>query len=376
MEALRLRGIAADLVTTDDDGPGRALDVPRGGFTEYLGHRVRFFRKQTDLYMTSWPMLHWLVRHVADYDAVHVHGVFTFAPNVGAKAAYFRGVPYILSVHNSLGIWGRENRRPLLKRVSLRLMEGSIIRRAARIHFASIKELEEASTVAAVRQHAVIIPLGSSCERKTAGGIPVSFEGLADKLRGRRVILYLSRIHPVKGLDVLLRAFAQTRQLVPDAFLLVAGDGEPHVIGKLRGLACEIGLENDVCWLGHVSGDYKNYLMSIAAVFVLPSWSENFGLAVVEALRAGIPVVASTYVPTAVLAAQSGGAVIYDGSVDQLKESLCGLLDNPQRAREVGAAGLLAAQDHFSLEVFGSRLERLYREVSSSRSSRVSSAAM
>jgi glycosyltransferase involved in cell wall biosynthesis len=373
LAALQRRGIDADLVTTNDDGPKRLLDVPLARFIHHRGHKVCFFPKQTDLYTTSWPLARWLYNHIADYDVVHVHGMFGFPPNMAAHAALIRGVPYVLSPHNTLARWALKNRRPLLKKLSLRLIEGRILRGATRVHFASESELEESREVRLFQDQPVVIPLGLEINLEKSAEAPSrQIEALTALITGRPVVLYLSRIHSIKCLDVLLRAFAEVRRRHSDSVLLIGGDGDRVLTGQLQQLAQQLGIARHTHWLGFAAGSLKRFLLTAATVVVLPSRSENFGLVVIEALLAGVPVVASKYVPTGAYVAEADAGIVYDGTVEELERSICSILDDPERARQMGARGAAAVRDKLSLSRFGCRLETLYLDVSQGHSKHAS----
>src|SRR6266404_1715192 len=116
------QGVTVHVVTTDDNGRGR-LAVPYGRPVVEDGFTCWYFRRQTRFYTVSWPLCRWLARHAADYDLIHIHALFSFATTVAAFWAARRGVPYVVRPLGTLNTWGIENRRALLKQVSLRLVE-------------------------------------------------------------------------------------------------------------------------------------------------------------------------------------------------------------------------------------------------------------
>jgi glycosyltransferase involved in cell wall biosynthesis len=363
MEALRRRGVRADLVTTDEDGPGRRLNVPLGTFTHHGEHRVCYFPHRLDRYTTSWPMARWLLAHVRDYDVVHVHGLFRFVNGAAAYAAMLRNVPYVLTLHNTLGAWGMRNRRPLLKRLSIGLIEGRIIDRARKVHLCSADELRQVSLVRQLGARSVVFPLGADLSigpSLTSVDTP-EHESILQAFQGRQIVLFLSRIHRIKGLDRLLSAFAQIQAAHPEAVLVVAGSGDVALTTSLHEQARQLGIEQRIHWLGFVQGRLKSELLARAAVFVLPSHSENFGYAVVEALLAGLPVVTTDQVPSGefVIAARAG--IVCDGTPERLAHAITEMLRLPEETRR--ALGLRASSDvrrQLSLETFGESLEQLY----------------
>lgn len=363
LKALRRRGIAADVVATDDDGGKSRLDVPLDRFVEVEGQNARYFPRQTVKYEFSAPMLRWLRRNVRSYDIVHTHGLFSFAPLAAAWHARAASVPYIMRPAGVLDTWGLRNKSRLVKALSLRLVEAPLLCSAAAVHFTTSLEQERAAELA-LPIRPIVLPTGMEIEAPAAEVMPEP--AYAQASDGKRMILYLARIHPIKRVDVLLRAYAalDNRQSTE---LVIAGDGDVVLLERLQQLAGELGLGNDVRWVGFVEGELKRRLLSRAAVFVLPSASENFGMAVVEAMSAGKPVIVSTGCGLADFVRQYGAGIVTDGSVAELRTALAGLLASEPERSAMGAAGRAATVRELSLDAFGARLESLYRSILAAR---------
>ncbi len=364
LKALESRNIHSELVTTNEDGPYRAMDVRTGEFIHHGGHRVLFFPYRGDRYTTSWPMARWLFEHVRDYDLVHVHGLFRFAPVAASHIALARNVPYVLTLHNTLGQWGMQHRRPLLKRLSLGLVEGRVLDGARKVHLCSADELAQVARIRALGERSCVFPLGIDLPEQTHNRADQDAAGDFDAFDGRAVVLFMSRIHEIKGLDKLLAAFAAVRRARPDAVLAIAGTGEESLTARLKDAAEQLGIDTHTHWLGFVQGRRKQELLSRAAVFVLPSHSENFGYAVVEALLAGLPVITTVNVPSGQFVTESDAGIVYDGTIERLQESILEILDMPEdRRRSLGARASRTIRERLSLQAFGDSLERIYREV-------------
>jgi len=362
LEALRLRNVDVDLVTTNEDGLNRLMDVPFGEFIRQRNHRVRYFPAKGDRYTTSWPLAAWLLRHVREYDIVHVHGLFRFAPVAAAHAAILRGVPYVLTLHNTLGDWGMRYRRPLLKKLSISLLEGRIVDRARRVHLCSADELNHVSQVRPVGTRSAVFPLGIDFSLAAADEASAT-ESVEESFAGRKVVLFMSRIHEIKGLDKLIRAFASVGRAHPDAVLVIAGTGDDGLVASLRALAQQVGVEQRTHWMGFVQGRRKRDLLAAATVFVLPSHSENFGYAVIEAMLAGLPVITTLSVPAGEFAIEAGAGVIFDGTTEDLALSISVMLALPEtQRRQIGIRAEMTVRQRLSLETFGKSLEALYRE--------------
>src|SRR2546423_1293778 len=163
-KAAAARGATITIATTDDDGPGRRLDVPLNQFVAGRGGaNYIYFQKTTESYKVSLGLGRWLRSHVADYDVVHLHALFSYSSYAAARAARRAGVPYIVRPLGVLNRWGLENRRRLLKQWSLRLIELPILRGAAAIHYTAEAEREDAAdahpNISSIRAAVIPIPV-------------------------------------------------------------------------------------------------------------------------------------------------------------------------------------------------------------------------
>lgn len=362
MDALRLRNVEVDLISTNENGLHRLREVPFGRFERERGHRVRYFPARGDRYTTSWPMARWLLRHVGEYDLVHVHGSFRFAPVVAAHAAMLRGVPYVLTLHNTLGRWGLQNRAPRMKRLSIDLVEGRMLSRAQKVHLCSNEELGDVQQIWRRPFNYTVFPLGLDFPAKQTRGAP-SCPARMRHLADRRIVLFMSRIHEIKGLDKLIAAFAQVLPAHPDCQLAIAGNGDREVVARLTSLARDVGVERNTHWLGFVQGEEKQVLLEMGTVFVLPSHSENFGYAAIEAMLAELPVIVSENVPAGRFAVDTGAGTTFDGTVEDLAGKLHSMLSlSVADRRRIGALAQSTVRSGLSLDTFGKSLESLYRE--------------
>jgi glycosyltransferase involved in cell wall biosynthesis len=361
-QSLVRAGVGIDVATTDDDGPGCRVAVPLGQRVERAGYGVYYFAKQSEFYKASWSLCRWLGRHVAAYDLVHIHALFSFASTCAAGLAQRVGVPYVVRPLGVLNRWGMHNRRPRLKSWSFRLVEGPILRRAAAVHYTSRQEQREAEE-AGVRTRSALIPLGIDLK---------PFERLPDKglflarfpeAMGRPIVLFLSRLDAKKGLDLLLAAFAEVHCRRPNTLLVIAGGGDKAGVARERELARRLAIGSHVLWTGPLEGEVKLAALAAAQVFVLPSYSENFGLALVEAMAAGLPCLTSTEVGIAPDISAANAGLVARCKVAALAQALERLLTDAELARSLRAGARRLARERFSLEAMGQRLKELYHEI-------------
>jgi len=351
--ALHARGIEVTTVTTNDDGPGRTLDVPLGRAVAAPDATRWYFAKNADFYLPSLALARWLKDHVADYDLVHVHALFSFPPVAAAYFARRAGVPYIIRPLGVLAQYGMTQRRPLQKRYSLRFIEKKLIESAAAMHFTSSAEQAEVEALH-LEFKSAIVPLGVGVVDESAP---------PHRPHEPFRLLYLSRIDRKKNIEGLLEAFAAILKNGHRAQLSIAGSGEPGYVESLKRRAGALGIAPVITWLGYVDGARKAEAFAAADAFVLTSYSENFGIAVVEALASGVPCVVSRGVAIAPEIGAAGAGIVVESNPQSIAAGLENLLaQKGSLAKMSAAAKALAARD-FSLDTMGERLEALYRRV-------------
>lgn len=360
--ALSRLDIEVVTVSTDDDGPGRHLDAAAQSSAVAEGATRIYFRKQTDAYKVSLPLLAWLRANVGAFDLVHVHALFSFAPVAAALVARGAGVPYIIRPLGVLNRYGMVERRSRFKALSMLLVENRLLRDAAAVHFTAEQERIEAE-VLGVPMRARVVPLG--IEPMPAADAQLfldAFPGL-----GARRLLFLSRVDRKKNIETLLGALALSRQSIPGLSLIVCGDGDTLYLAELNAFATSLGLGDAVTWAGHVQGALKASAFAAADLFVLPSFSENFGIAAVEALSAGLPCILGQGVAVSdrVSAAQAGLAV--EPTVAAVSAAIKQMFGDPDELRRAGVRARALAASDYSLATMGRGMLSMYEEVLAAR---------
>lgn len=357
--ALLRQGVTIETATTDDDGPGAHLARPRAQPVRENGVTRRYFPKILEFYKVSPGFARWISRHVSDYDLVHVHALFSFTSTAATFAARRAGVPYIVRPLGSLMRYGLARRRPFFKRLSIRLVEGRMLRHADAVHVTSNAELEQTRELG-LPIRCVQIPLAVEIV------LPETPERLFDRypeLRGKRIVLFIGRLDPVKNIEALLSAMSSCLEEVPDAVLVVGGSGRGAYQDSLRSLAARLGLAGRVIWTGHMDQATKAAALRSAAVFALVSHSENFGIAAAEALAAGVPCVLSTGVAIAREVADAGAGLEVAPEAGAIAAAFIRLL-NDEAARAIAARRALEfSEQSYSLDHVGKQISRLYSDI-------------
>jgi len=358
-QTLLARGIDIETATTDDDGPDRRNGKPCGVPLVEDGVVRRYFPKRLNFYKVSPGFAHWMFGHARDYDLIHIHALFSFTSTVAVWAARRAGVPYVVRPLGTLNRYGVEQRRPWLKRLSLALIESRILLNAAAVHFTAEAERLEAEALG-VPLRGVVIPLG--IEPGVPGDAAIFLERFPD-LKNCRRLLFLSRLDPKKNVEGLMRAFSLCSDTLPDLRLVIAGDGGAAYVTGLKALANELGLTDRLVWAGYVAGKQKAAAFAAAHVFVLPSFSENFGIAAAEALMAGLPCVLGKGVAIAgeVAEARAGFAVEPDAA--SVAQKLSMLLSDETLRESMAVRAAALARDNYSVAAMGECLARLYESI-------------
>jgi glycosyltransferase involved in cell wall biosynthesis len=355
--ALTQQGVTVETAATDDDGPGRRNGKPCGRPLAENGVDRWYFPKRTEWYKASPALARWIAGNVRRFDLVHIHALFSFSSAAAARAAHRAGVPYIIRPLGTLNGYGMSQRRPWLKAVSLRLVEAPALRRAAAVHFTSEDEALQARQLGVAMREA-IVPLGIEAHEDIDAGMPPRrTAGLQPRL------LFLSRLDAKKNIEGLLEATALLVKAWPDLQLVIAGDGAPHYVAKLKARCADLGLSGRVTWAGHIEGAAKTAALNAADVFVLPSYSENFGIAALEALAAGLPVVLGKGVAIAKDVVDAGAGVAVDPVARSIAQGVQRIIESEHNQAAMSQSARRLAQERFSARAMAAGLKSLYLDI-------------
>jgi glycosyltransferase involved in cell wall biosynthesis len=258
--------------------------------------------------------------------------------------------PYIFRRHR----WRKE----LLER----LYERRNFRHAAAIHFTTQEEMELARAALHFSK-GIVIPLGLWVEDYRRPQTEGTFRRLFPEVGQRRIILFLSRLNFKKGLDLLIPAVGKLSRRRDDIHLVVAGPEEDGFGKNVLSWISQSGSTGKVTLTGMLQGGAKLAVLQDAEMLVLPSYSENFGVAVVEAMACGLPVVISDKVNIwrEVESAKAGLVTACDPT--EIARAIEVLLDDPQDGRKMGRNGRKLVKNQYSWRRVAKLLEDVYREL-------------
>ncbi|MDH3626084.1 MAG: glycosyltransferase [Acidobacteriota bacterium] len=343
-------GAQVDVVTTSVDGAADS-DVPHDRPVDIDGVRVFYFRSRNlrRLYYSRELSRH-LDETMAGYDIVHLHGVFLWPGWRAARIARRNRVPFVTSP------------RGMLVRDLIRMRSRWV--KTAWIHGIERKTLADAGAVIASTRHErdEIQKLGLRMRQILIhpNGIEVGADpGPRAIDPAERRVLYLGRLSREKGLDRLLPALA----LLPDVTLDLAGNDETGYRDELESQIARLGLGGRVRFLGHLNEEQKWKALRAAPLLVLPSYSENFGVVVLEAMSMRTPVVLTSGVGVADAVARYGGGVVVSGEAEALAAGIRELLEDPVKREAMEVRARQVIEEHFTWDGIAKAMRETYDQV-------------
>jgi glycosyltransferase involved in cell wall biosynthesis len=236
---------------------------------------------------------------------------------------------------------------------------------AAAIHYTTQEEMALAHKALRIRAPGVVVPLGVDLDEYATlpprGTLRACFPEIGDK----RIILFLGRLNFTKGLDVLSRAYGRVVRQRTDVHLVIAGPDEDGYGRKVRAWLTEGGVLDRVTFTGMLIGQEKLAAFADADVFVLPSYTENFGMAVVEALACGLPVVISNKVNIWREIAQAEAGLVVNCDSGELAEALLKIMDDTEGLKKLGAHGKILVQERFTWDSVANQMLQVYQTLQS-----------
>lgn len=356
--ALADRGHDVHVYTTNVDGPG-VSGVSLSDPVLREGVKIRYFPCGLGRRVYRSPAMgRALAANAGKFDVLHLHSVYLWPTLAAARAARGANVPYVLAPRGMLVRDLIERKSRLLKTAWIALFERTNIAEAAAVHVTSeLEQAELAKLGLPVRRVAIV-----------ANGIDVP-NPIHPCRRGATqtpYVLSLGRINWKKGLDRLIAAMTYA----PNTDLLIAGNDEENYQPRLEAMVRELALSGRVRFLGPVRDEEKWDLMRSAALFALPSYSENFGIAALEAMACGCPVAVTPEVGLARVVGEAGAGIVIGGEAKDIGTAISDLISDPIRRSAMGTAGKALAGQKFSWPRIAERMEQVYERCVGERAKR------
>ena len=363
--ALAKKGIVLTVYTTN---AGLDKKVPINQEVDVDGVKVTYFaftKFFEFLGATGWQFSHSMSRalreNVGGFDLIYIASIWNYS--VAAASHYCRKYkkPYIISPKGLLYPY-TAGKRWWKKLPYYHLVAKRDLKNATAIHYTSEHEAEECHSYLGLNNQAIVIP----------NGIDLSeFNGLPAKgnlcecypvLKDKKVILFLSRINWKKGLDILVKAYAMLAKERSDVHLLIVGNDERGYIKKVKGWIKDYELGKKVTFTGILTGKKKLEAFAGSDLFVLSSYSENFGMVIVEAMACGLPAVISNKVGIYKEIEKNKAGVIVNTNAESVYNGMKQILENSELKKEIAINGRRLAEKYYDIDKVAEKMIKVYKE--------------
>lgn len=357
-QAIGNLGMHVDIVTTNANGT-TPLNVPLQTWIEHPGYRIQYFPYWGwNDYQLSGVFARWLFQHIRDYDVVHAHAIFSPTNLPAYWACQRHDIPYIVTPHGMLEPWALAY-KARKKRIYYRWLEKPALNRARAIHLLTSSEAQGIEPLN-LQRPLVVVANGIHRENLERLPDPELFFQTFPETRNRQTILFLGRIDPKKGLDLLAIAFAKVRQFFPRTHLIVAGPDNIGFLPTVRDDFQQSGCLENVTFTGLLTGSLKYAALAAAQLYVAPSYSEGFSLSVLEGMAAGLPCIITTHCnfPEA---ATARAARVVESDACAIAQATIECLARPQLAKEMGDRARQFIFENYTWNRIAAKLLDVYR---------------
>jgi len=304
--------------------------------------------------LVLFPLNNYFRNKLKKFDICYIHGLWTFPQLVAAYYARKFKTPYVVTVHGMMTPWALNDKR-IKKKIYWILFEKHNLYKAEAIHALTNTEKQYILNKVDKKNNVFVIPNGLWLE--STSGLKYS------DIKKNSTVLFLGRVHKVKGLDMLIPAFANLCKDYPEWKLVIAGPDENDHKKTLVELTKKYKIENKINFVGEVLGKKKEELFVSSDLFVLPSYSEALSVAAIEALRYSLPllITKTCNFPEVV---QSGAGIEVMPSHDDIQVGLEQLMKLSVKQRnEMGGRGFQLFKEKYSMEVIAKQLSNKFEKI-------------
>ncbi|KOP26947.1 glycosyl transferase group 1 [Hapalosiphon sp. MRB220] len=360
--ALAKEGVKLTILTTDSNGDNgqKPLDVNLNTPIQKDSYEIIYFRcAPFRRYKFSLDLCKWLNHYAQEFDLAHIHALFSPVSSTAAAICRYRKLPYILRPLGTLDPADLQKKR-YLKQIYAAILERENIAGAAALHFTSVQEAQISERFG-VKTRDLVMQLGVNPPQENKENIRNQL-GIDDDIP---LVLFMSRIDKKKGLNLLIPALEKLLVAGLKFHFVLAGTNpqDPDYENKIKSQIDNSTLRSHTTITGFVTGDLKSSLLQAADLFVLPSYYENFGIAVAEAMVAGTPVVISDQVHICRQVQESESGWVTTTDVQALTESLRIALQNPAECQRRGLNAKAYALQNYSWDAIARQTIQAYQQI-------------
>lgn len=331
-----------------------SLDHPNAPWLTNFPLRVHAMGPRAKLYGYAGRLVPWLRKNCKNYDVAIVHGLWNYSSFGAWRVFTGSSLPYVVFVHGMLDPWFKATYplKHMAKQIYWLACEGRVLRDAQTVLFTSEEERRLAAT--SFWGHSYrgrVVSYGTPGLKGDGRAECAAFRAAVPGIGARPFLLFLSRIHPKKGCDLLVRAFASVASTRPDLALVMAGPDQVGWKAELDALASSLGVGGRIEWPGMLAGDVKWGALRAAEALVLPSHQENFGIVVAEAMSCETPVLITDKVNIWREVERSGGGLVSGDNEVGVRDILDSFLSrSAAERREIGARAREGFLAHFHID--------------------------
>lgn len=368
-QALGKHNLDVDMVTTDANGSTR-LNMPLHTWVKEKYYRVQYFPYGGwNDYKMSWSLTRWLLQNINHYDVVHTIAVFSIPTLIAHWICQLYGIPYVMNPQGMLEPWALSY-KAWKKRIYYRVIEKPVLQRASAIQILSSAEAENIKLLN-LKAPQIIIPNGIHRQDFEKLPNPELFYQQFPTTRHKTLILFLGRIDPKKGLDLLAEAFGKIHPQFPHTHLIIAGPDNIGFLPTAKDYFAHAGCLDAVTFTGMLTGSLKYAALAAASIYVAPSYSEGFSMSVLEGMASGLPCVITTgcNFPEAAAANVAhvvdlnANAIAPDTCATQIASSLTHCLTHPQEAKAMGNRARQFILENYTWDKIAANLIEVYQGI-------------
>lgn len=356
------KGLEVLVITTDVDWEKR-LDIPLGRPVDIEGVKVIYYPSGLlKSFYYSGGLARAVKEHIPNFDITHIHSVYLYPTMVAAYWCRRYKRPYLINPFGALDPSMIALKSKLKKSLYIKFIEAGNINNASVVHVASDYEKDRYMSLG-FRAPAVVVPRGIDLQDYADRGQLHGLRTRYPQLKDKKVVLFLSRIHVKKGLDILASAFKKVYEKDKDVYLVIAGPSEKGYGENVKRLFEAARTGDRVLYTGTLLGDDKLAALYGSDIFVLPSYGENFGISILEAMTCGLPIVTTDCVGLYPDIAEYKSGIVAGCEPDAIADAMSVLLDNGDLRRQMGENGKRLVRDRFTWDTVADRMIRVYEDI-------------
>jgi len=357
--ALARKGLEVSVFTTNVDVDGY-LDVAVNVPQDIEGVRVVYCPAAlAGQYCYSKDLSRRLKDEIKQFDLVHIHFIYLYPTLIAGQWCRRHKIPYIINPFGALDSSMIRLKGYLKKTLYIKTIEKRNIEKASAIHAASVYERDKIKLLK-FRTPTIVVPRGINIEEYER--TPDSKDPFP-KLKDKKIILFLGRIHFKKGFDLFALALKKITQKRKDVHLIIAGPDEKGYASKVKKMFANLNLEQYVTFTGMLLGNEKLYALHRSDIFVLPSYGENFGIAVLEAMACKLPVVITDRVGLYHDVKEYNTGIITDCDENQIADGILKLLSDDNARKEMGENGKRLAMEKYTWDKISGEMIDVYENI-------------